>query len=197
MNRTASITRKTDETDINLKLNIDGTGLHEINTGIGFLDHLLTHLAIHGMFDLSLTAVGDLQVDPHHTVEDVALVLGTALDQALDTRDRIVRTASCYVPMDETLAFIALDLSGRPYTVTNAEWQAPYVGNIPTTLFPHFLESFAVRAGCNLHAKIFYGQDDHHKAEALFKALGRALDAAVQIDTRRGGVPSTKGTLTE
>ncbi len=195
--RTSTLTRKTNETDITIDLNLDGSGQHEISTGIGFLDHMLTHLAVHGMFDLTVHASGDLHIDLHHTVEDVALTLGAAFDQALGDRKGIVRMASCYAPMDETLAFIALDLSGRPYTVIHAEWGSAPVGGIPTSLFPHFLESFAVTSRSNLHARILYGRDDHHKAEALFKALARALDAATMMDERRKSVPSTKGTLTK
>jgi imidazoleglycerol-phosphate dehydratase len=195
--RTAEIYRKTNETEIKLSLNLDGNGQAEIDTGIGFLDHMLHHVAVHGLFDLSVQAHGDLHVDVHHTVEDVALVLGQAFDQALDERKGIVRMGSATVPMDESLAFVAIDLSGRPYTVVQAEWHSPSVGNIPTSLFPHFLESFAVNARCNLHARVLYGRDDHHQAEALFKALGRALDVATTEDRRRGtAVASTKGTLT-
>ena len=197
MTRTATFHRKTNETDINLSLNIDGTGQAEIDTGIGFLDHMLHHIAVHGLFDLTVKAAGDLYVDEHHTVEDIALVLGQAFVEALGDKKGIVRTAHAYVPMDETLALVALDLSGRPYSVIEVEWRTPAVGGIVTTLFEHFFESFAVTSRCNLHARILYGRDDHHKAEALFKALGRALDAATQIDPRRGGIPSTKGTLTE
>ena len=197
MNRTASITRKTNETDISIELNLDGSGKHEIATGVGFLDHMLTHIAVHGLFDLTVRASGDLHIDVHHTVEDVALVLGSAFDQALGDRKGIVRMASFYAPMDETLAFVALDLSGRPYSVIDAELGSAPVGQIPTSLFPHFFESFAVTSRCNLHARVLYGRDDHHKAEALFKALARALDAATKIDDRRKNVPSTKGTLTK
>lgn len=194
--RTASISRKTNETDIRVELNLDGSGLHDISTGIGFLDHMLTHLALHGLFDLTVEASGDLHIDVHHTMEDVALVLGAAFDQALGDRKGIIRMASCYAPMDETLAFVALDLSGRPYSVIEAEWGSAPVGQIPTSLFPHFLESFAMTSRCNLHARVLYGRDDHHKAEALFKALARALNTATQLEPRRGSVPSTKGTLT-
>jgi imidazoleglycerol-phosphate dehydratase len=194
--RTAEISRQTNETQIEIKLDLDGTGQHEISTGVGFLDHMLTHLAVHGLFDLTVKATGDLHIDPHHTVEDVALALGLAFDKALDDRKGIVRMGDCFVPMDETLAHVAIDLSGRPYAVIQAEWNTPYVGNIPTTLFPHFFESFAVTSRCNLHARVLYGRDDHHQAEALFKAWARALDAATQMDARRGGtIPSTKGTL--
>jgi imidazoleglycerol-phosphate dehydratase len=194
--RTSSVSRQTNETQIQIKLDLEGTGKHEISTGIGFLDHMLTHLAVHGLFDLSVHAQGDLHIDVHHTLEDVALVLGQAFDQALGDRKGIVRIGNCFAPMDETLAHIVLDLSGRPYSVVQAEWHTPYIGDIPTTLFPHFFESFAVTARCNLHARILYGRDDHHQAEALFKAWARALDSATQIDPRRSEViPSTKGLL--
>ena len=193
--RIAKINRKTSETDIQLVLNLDGSGKYQIDTGIGFLDHMLSHIAVHGLFDLEIKAKGDLHIDPHHTVEDCALVLGQAFDQALEQRHRITRMASAYAPMDETLAFVAIDLSGRPYAVIQAEWHALTVGSIPTSLLTHFLESLATTARCNLHAKILYGHDDHHQAEGLFKALGRALDTATQIDPRRQGIPSTKGTL--
>jgi imidazoleglycerol-phosphate dehydratase len=197
MTRISSLIRKTNETDISVTLNIDGTGKAEIDTGIGFLDHMLHHIAVHGLFDLTVKARGDLHVDEHHTVEDVALVLGQAFAEALGDKKGLVRTAHAYVPMDETLALVVVDLSGRPYSVIDVEWRTPAVGRIATTLFEHFFESFAVTARCNLHARVLYGRDDHHKAEALFKALGRALDAAAQLDPRRGGIPSTKGTLTE
>jgi imidazoleglycerol-phosphate dehydratase len=194
--RTAKIERKTNETDIFVELNIDGSGQADIATGIGFLDHMLHHVAVHGLFDLTLHAAGDLHVDEHHTVEDCALALGMAFEQALGDRKGIARMGSAYVPMDETLCFVAVDFSGRPYTVVQAEWATPAAGGIATTLFGHFLESFAMQARCNLHARVLYGREDHHKAEALFKALGRALDAATQIDARRGGViPSTKGII--
>jgi imidazoleglycerol-phosphate dehydratase len=194
--RTANINRKTNETDISLELNLDGKGDHTIDTGVGFLYHMLSHVAVHGLFDLNLKARGDLQVDVHHTVEDCALVLGQAFDQALGDRAGIVRMGSAYVPMDESLAFVCVDLSGRPYSVVQAEWHAPSVGQMPTSLFDHFLESFAVKSRCNLHARVLYGRDDHHQAEALFKALGRALDEATRLDPRRASrVPSTKGSL--
>jgi imidazoleglycerol-phosphate dehydratase len=196
--RTAEISRQTNETNIEIKVDLDGMGRHEISTGIGFLDHMLTHLAVHGLFNLSVIANGDLEVDTHHTVEDVGLTLGQAFDQALQDRTGIVRMGDCFTPMDETLAHVAVDLSGRPYSVIQAEWHTPYVGNIPTTLFPHFFESFAITARCNLHARVLYGRDDHHQAEALFKAWARAMNEATQIDPRRVNViPSTKGTLTK
>ncbi len=194
--RLAHIHHQTNETDITVQLNLDGQGKAQVSTGIGFLDHMLHHLALHGLFDLELRAVGDLEVDAHHTVEDCALALGKAFDQALGERAGIVRMSSCYVPMDESLAFVCIDLSGRPYAVIQAEWHSPSIGSLPTSLLAHFLESFAVTARCNLHARVEYGRDDHHQAEALFKALGRALDAAVRVDPRRqGSIPSTKGTL--
>lgn len=194
--RIAEISRQTNETQIEIKLDLDGTGKHEISTGIGFLDHMLTHLAVHGLFDLTAQAKGDLHIDVHHTVEDVTLALGQAFDKALGDRKGIVRMGDCFAPMDETLAHVAIDLSGRPYTVFQAEWHTPYIGDIPVTLFQHFFESFAVTSRCNLHARVLYGRDDHHQAEALFKAWARALDVASQFDPRRGGtIPSTKGTL--
>jgi len=196
--RTAEISRQTNETQIEIKLDLDGTGKHEVSTGVGFLDHMLTHLALHGLFDLTVKAQGDLHIDVHHTVEDVALALGQTFDKALGDRKGIVRMGDCFAPMDETLAHVAIDLSGRPYAVIQAEWHTPYVGNMPTTLFPHFFEAFAVTSRCNLHARVLYGRDDHHQAEALFKAWARALYAACQFDERRAGnIPSTKGTLTK
>ena len=196
--RTSTLSRKTSETDITLSLNLDGSGRANIATGVGFLDHMLRHVAVHGLFDLDVKAAGDLEIDPHHTVEDVGIVLGQAFDQALGDRQGLVRMGSAYAPMDEALAFIAVDLSGRPYAVIRAEWHTPSLGLLPTALIPHFLESFAFSAKINLHACVEYGRDDHHQAEALFKALGRALDAATAIDPRRSGtVPSTKGTLRE
>jgi len=194
--RTSTIHRQTRETDITLSLNLDGSGQHDIATGVGFLDHLLTHVAVHGLFDLTVKAAGDLHIDAHHTIEDTALVLGQAFAEALGDKKGIVRMGSAYVPMDEALAFVAVDLSGRPYAVVEAAWHGPAIGQFPTSLVAHFVESFAVTAKANVHARILYGRDDHHQAEALFKALGRALDAATQIDPRRAGsVPSTKGTL--
>ncbi len=194
--RQATIHRQTKETDVQLTLDLDGRGKYQIETGIGFLDHMLSHVAVHGLFDLTVQASGDLHVDAHHTVEDVALVLGQALDQALGNRAGIARIGSAYVPMDEALAFVAVDLSGRPYAVTQVKWSGPDVGGLPVTLFPHFIQSLAVTARANIHARVHYGHDDHHQAEALFKALGRALDAATSPDPRRGkAIPSTKGAL--
>ena len=194
--RTATIHRQTQETDVRVTLNLDGSGQHEVDTGIGFLDHMLAHTALHGVFDLMVRARGDLHVDTHHTVEDVALALGQALDQALGDRASICRIGSATVPMDEALAFVTVDLSGRPYGVTEMAWAGPTVGGLPVTLIPHFFESLAVTARANVHARVLYGRDNHHQAEALFKALGRALEAATRLDPRRGGtIPSTKGRL--
>jgi imidazoleglycerol-phosphate dehydratase len=193
--RTATINRKTGETDVSLSLTIDGRGRADVNTGVGFLDHMLTLFAHHGLFNLTVSAQGDLQVDAHHTVEDVAICLGQALDKALDDRKGIFRTAHSYVPMDETLARVVVDLSGRPYAVIGAEWTTNALGTLDPDLLRHFLETVAVHGRLNLHAQVLYGRNDHHQAEALFKALARALDAATQIDPRREGVPSTKGQL--
>jgi imidazoleglycerol-phosphate dehydratase len=194
--RTAQVRRKTGETEIELSLTLDGSGEHAIDTGLPFFDHMLAQVAVHGLFDINLQAQGDLHIDPHHTIEDVGLALGEAFRQALGERSGLVRMASAYCPMDESLARVVVDFSGRPYAVIHVNWTGPYISNIPVTLFEHFLESFAVQARCNLHAELLYGRDDHHKSEALFKALGRALDAAVQIDLRRAGrVPSSKGVL--
>jgi imidazoleglycerol-phosphate dehydratase len=194
--RTATLERKTSETQVRATLNLDGSGQYDVSTGVGFLDHLLRHVAVHGLFDLTVLAKGDLEIDPHHTVEDVALTLGACLDQALGDRKGIARMGHAYAPMDEALAFVAVDLSGRPYTVVEGEWSAPMIGQLPTTLVLHFLESLATAGRLNLHVRVLYGRDDHHKAEALFKALGRALEMAVRLDPRRAGqVPSTKGVL--
>jgi imidazoleglycerol-phosphate dehydratase len=194
--RTATIHRQTQETDVHIILDLDGTGQYQIETGVGFLDHMCTHIAAHGLFDLTIQATGDLHIDPHHTVEDVALVLGQAFAEALGDKAGLVRMGSATVPMDEALAFVAVDLSGRPYCVAEIAWTGPTVGNVPVTLIPHFFEAFAATAKANLHARAIYGRDDHHKAEALFKALGRALDAATRTDPRRGkAIPSTKGIL--
>jgi imidazoleglycerol-phosphate dehydratase len=194
--RSCTLHRQTNETDIQLSLNLDGTGLHDVATGIGFLDHMLAHVAVHGLFDLTVKATGDLHVDGHHTIEDTALLLGQALAEAVGDKRGIVRMGSAYVPMDEALAFVAVDLSGRPYSVVQAAWHGPSIGEFPTSLVAHFFESLAATARANVHARVEYGRDNHHQAEALFKALGRALDAATTIDPRRAGLlPSTKGAL--
>ncbi len=194
--RTATIDRATGETEITLSLNLDGSGQAAVNTGIGFLDHMLTLWAKHGLFDLHVTARGDLHVDEHHTAEDTCICLGRALDAALGERRGIVRTAHSFVPMDEALALVAVDLGGRPYCVVQAEFVTPRVGQLGTDLIAHLLETIAIHGRLNLHARVFYGHNDHHKVEALFKALGRALDAATRYDPRlAGAVPSTKGVL--
>lgn len=194
--RTGTIHRKTGETEVEVTFVVDGTGKADIDTGIGFLDHMLTLLAGHGLFDLTVHARGDLHIDAHHTAEDVFICLGKALDQALGERRGLVRTAHAYVPMDEALALVAVDLGGRPYCVFECEFVTPAVGTLGADLIFHLFESLAIHARMNLHARVFYGRNDHHKVEALFKALARALDAATLIDPRRQGVPSTKGTLT-
>ena len=195
MGRTATIHRQTGETDITITLNLDGTGQHQISTGVGFLDHMLTAVAVHGLLDLQVQAQGDLHVDSHHTIEDVGIVLGQALNEAVGDRKGIHRVGHAYVPMDEALGFVALDFSGRPYTIFQASWTTPTIGQFPTDLVQHFFESVAVHGRLTLHAKVD-GRNDHHKAEALFKALARALRTAVELDFRRTGIASTKGTLT-
>ena len=195
-NRTATIERKTSETQVRVALNLDGTGIADITTGVPMLDHLLSHVAVHGLIDLEIRATGDLNIDAHHTIEDVAIVLGDALDRALGDKRGIVRMGHAYVPMDESLAFVAIDLSGRAYAVIDAEFSAPMIGAMPASLVAHFFETLAMHAKINLHARVLYGRDDHHQAEALFKAWARALDASTQFDARRGGsIPSTKGSL--
>lgn len=195
--RQADITRKTKETEIELSLSLDGAGAADIKTGIGFFDHMLGHIAHHGNFDLRAQAQGDLHIDAHHTIEDIAICLGRAIDQALESRSGIQRMGAAYVPMDEALARVVIDLSGRPYAVINADFNTPIMGEMPTDLVVHALETIAAHAKMNLHAAVLYGRNDHHKAEALFKAFGRALAQAVAVDARRQGIPSTKGTLTE
>lgn len=194
--RSATVERSTRETSVQLTLEVDGQGRAHVNTGIGFLDHMLTLVAGHGLFDLTVQAQGDLHIDDHHTAEDTFICLGKALDQALGDRQGIVRTAHSYVPMDESLALVAVDLSGRPYCVFDADFVTPKLGDLGTDMLFHLFESLAMHARMNLHAKVLYGRNDHHKAEALFKGLARALDAATVVDARRQGVPSTKGTLT-
>jgi imidazoleglycerol-phosphate dehydratase len=177
-------------------LNLDGSGQVRVSTGIGMLDHLLEQLGRHGLFDLDVSVDGDLHVDEHHTVEDVGLSLGRAFNEALGDRRGIVRMGHAMVPLDEALAVVAVDLSGRPYAVIDVPFAADRVGELPSSLIRHVLESFAVEARMNLHARLLTGEDDHHRAESTFKALARALKDATRIDPRLGGeVPSTKGTL--
>lgn len=193
--RMATVERKTKETYVSVTLNLDGVGNADITTGVPMLDHLLSHIAVHGLIDLQIRATGDLQIDAHHTVEDVAIVLGDALDRALGDKRGIARIGQAYVPMDESLALVVVDLSGRAYAVIDAPFSALMIGALPASLVAHFLETLVAHARMNLHARVFYGRDDHHKAEALFKALGRALAMAVSIDSRRAGVASTKGVI--
>ena len=194
--RSATIERRTGETDVRLSLTVDGGGQADVQTGVGFLDHMLTLFAKHGLFDIRVQAQGDLHIDEHHTAEDVCICLGQALDRALGERRGLVRTAHSFVPMDEALGFVAIDLGGRPYCVVEAEWATPRVGQLGTDLIAHLFESLAAHGRLNLHARVLYGRNDHHKIEALFKALGRALDAATRIDERlQDSIPSTKGTL--
>jgi histidinol-phosphate aminotransferase len=193
--RTAHVHRHTRETDVSVTLTLDGSGRYETDTGLGFLDHILAQLAAHGLFDLTVQARGDLQVDEHHTVEDVAIALGQALDAALGERLGLVRMGHAYAPLDEALALVVVDLSGRPYAVVDVEFATPRLGAVGSDLIRHFLETLAFQARMSLHARVLYGRNDHHKAEALFKALARALDAASRVDPRRQDVPSTKGVL--
>lgn len=195
MTRTASVNRSTRETTVSVELDLDGAGNAGVETGVGFFDHLLTALATHGLFDLTVKTSGDLVIDDHHTVEDTALVLGTAFADALGDRAGIRRFGDARAPMDEAVAEAVIDFSGRPYAVIDLELSTPYLGNLTTQNIPHALEAFARTAGLTLHLRS-KGQNDHHVAEAAFKALARALREAVEIDPRRGGqVPSSKGTL--
>jgi histidinol-phosphate aminotransferase len=193
--RHGSCQRETRETAVSVSLHLDGTGAHQVETGLGFLDHMLAQIASHGLFDLTVRASGDLHVDDHHTVEDVAICLGQALSKALGDRAGIVRMGHAYAPMDEALARVAIDLSGRPYAVMDFKFSGPRIGTVDSDLIIHFIETLAFHARMTLHAHLLSGRNDHHKAEALFKALGRALDAASRLDPRRQGVPSTKGVL--
>ena len=192
-NRLSVIKRETGETNISLELNIDGSAECEVNTGIRMFDHLLAQLARHGIFDIKISATGD---DQHHLVEDVAICLGKAFGEALGEKRGIIRMANALVPMDDALAMVVVDISGRGYSVLELPFSDNDMFGFPTDLIRHFLESFAIEGRLNLHAKILYGINDHHKAEALFKALGRALDAATRIDERISGeLPSTKDLL--
>ncbi len=196
MTRIASVSRRTAETAIDITLNLDGSGKFLTETGLGFFDHMLSHIAKHGVFDLEVRATGDLHIDQHHTVEDCGIALGEALAQALGDKSGLVRAGSASMPLDEALAFAAVDLSGRPYAALELRLLGAEVGGMPPDLFNHFLESFAFAAKMNLHVRTLAGINDHHKVEACFKAMARALDAATRIDPRRGGdIPSTKGTI--
>jgi imidazoleglycerol-phosphate dehydratase len=195
MSRKAEIARSTKETEIRLSLDLDGYGRSQVETGIGFLDHMLTALATHGRFDLEVATKGDLHVDAHHTVEDVGIVLGQALKQALGDKQGIVRFGHAYVPLDEALSRCVIDLSGRPFLHFDVTFKAPMVGTMPTELFEDFFWALADHARLNLHLDALRGRNAHHIAETLFKATARALSMAVAIDPRVTGVPSTKGSL--
>lgn len=193
--RNADIKRKTNETDIELTLNLDGSGQSQNATGVGFFDHMLDHVARHGLLDLSVKAQGDLHVDAHHTVEDVGICLGQALEQALGDKKGIVRFGSARVPMEDALAEVSVDLCGRAYCVYQAKYGTDKIGDFDVELVEEFLRSFSNNARMNLHVKLEYGTNSHHIAEAIFKALGRSLAEAVRHDDRVGDVPSTKGVL--
>lgn len=194
--RRATISRDTRETKVSVELNVDGTGKYEVNTGITMLDHLLSQLARHGTFDLKVSATAEMDPDGHHVTEDVAIALGKAFREALGDRKGIVRMGHALVPLDEALAMVVVDIGGRSYAVVEADFQNEKIGDLEPDLARHFLETLALEAQMNLHAKLLSGINDHHKIEALFKALARALDAATAIDERiKGEVPSTKGII--
>jgi imidazoleglycerol-phosphate dehydratase len=194
--RIATVRRKTRETRVDLTLRLDGRGQAKIHTNIGFLDHMLNAFARHARFDMAVHATGDLHIDEHHTVEDIGIVLGQGLGKALGDRAGIIRMGHAIVPMDEALALVAVDIGGRGYFVFDGAFDTSHVGQLGTSLIPHFLESFAMEARLNLHVQLLAGRDDHHRAEAIFKALARALHQATRIDpTLQGDIPSTKGTI--
>ena len=195
MMRRATVSRETAETKIAADLTIDGTGKSEIATGIGFFDHMLILLTKHGFFDLQLTTQGDLHVDGHHTVEDTGIALGQVLTKALGDRSGIKRYGTAFVPMDEVLAMVSLDISGRPYLVFDASIPAQKIGDFDSELTEEFLRALSVHAGLTLHVRVLSGKNSHHIVEAIFKALGRALDEATSKDERIVGVMSTKGML--
>jgi len=197
MSRTSVVERQTKETNIFLKINIDGKGTYNITTGIPFLDHMLELFAKHGLFDLEITASGDTDIDDHHTVEDLGMCLGEAVNNALGDKKGIHRYGSFLLPMDEALAEVAIDLSGRPFVVFNVGWQQEKIKTFDTSLVEEFWRGFGMRALANLHINVKSGKDAHHICEAIFKAVSRALDTASSIDPRRSDIPSTKGTLTE
>ena len=194
--RTATIARKTNETEIAVSINLDGTGTHAMKTGVGFFDHMLDQLSRHSLIDMDVTCKGDLQIDFHHTVEDVGIALGQAIKDALGDKKGIRRYASCDLPMDGTLTRAALDVSGRAFLVFKAEFSQNKIGDIDTELFREFFQALAINAGITLHIENFYFDNNHHLAESMFKAVARALRDAVEIDARAADrVPSTKGTL--
>ena len=194
--RSAEVTRNTNETRISVKISLDGTGRYDVATGVGFFDHMLEQLARHSLIDITVQAHGDLHIDQHHTVEDVGIALGQAMTQALGDRKGISRYASIDLPMDETLTFAAVDVSGRPYMVWNVEFSRPKVGDFDTELVREFFQALAQNAGITLHVKNLYGDNNHHIAETCFKAVARVLRQALSIDPRTADdIPSTKGTL--
>ena len=194
--RTALITRKTHETDISVKVNLDGTGVYQVSTGIGFLDHMLEQLSRHSLIDLDATVKGDLHVDQHHTTEDSAIAIGEAVSRALGDRRGISRYGTAFAPMDEALTRVALDISGRPFLVWKAQFSQPRLGEMDTELFQHWFHAFSGSAGITLHIENLYGENNHHIIESCFKGVARALRQAVEIDPRKAdSVPSTKGTL--
>ncbi|SCA56266.1 Imidazoleglycerol-phosphate dehydratase [Candidatus Terasakiella magnetica] len=194
--RTASVARKTSETDISVEINLDGTGEYDIKTGIGFLDHMLEQLSRHGLMDIKVRCSGDLHIDCHHTVEDVALAMGEAFSQALGDKKGINRYAHAYIPMDETLVRVALDCSNRPYLVWKVAFSQAQLGDMDTEMFQHWFQSFGLKAGLSLHVECLDGENNHHIAEACYKGLARSLRQAVEIDPRKSdAIPSTKGAL--
>jgi imidazoleglycerol-phosphate dehydratase len=194
--RTGTVHRSTNETSIDVIVNLDGTGTYSVNTGIGFLDHMLEQLSRHSLIDLDVKAVGDLHIDQHHTTEDTGLAIGEAIAKALGDKRGIVRYGSAYAPMDETLTRVALDISGRPYFVWNAAFTTQRLGEWDTELIEHWFHSFSQTAGLTLHVECLYGQNNHHIVESCYKALARALRQAVEIDPRKAdSIPSTKGVL--
>lgn len=197
MDRMAKIARKTEETDITLELNLDGKGEADVNTGIGYFDHMLKSFAKHGFFDLKLSVVGDLYVDAHHTVEDTGIVLGQAIKKALGNKEGIKRYGSFLLPMDETLVMCAIDLSGRPYLNYQADLTAERIGYMDSELVKEFFYAISYSAGMNLHIKHMDGTNNHHIVEAMFKAFAKALDVATSYDERIQGVLSTKGTISD
>lgn len=195
MQRTAEEHRVTRETDISLKLNLDGSGACEVRTGVGFFDHMMAGFARHGFFDLELRVKGDLEVDDHHTIEDTGIVLGTALKKALGDKAGIRRYGSCILPMDETLVLTAVDLGGRPYFVFDGEFPTEKIGDMASEMVREFFQAVSCSAGMNLHMRVLNAGNSHHIAEALFKSFARALDEAVSPEPRIAGVLSTKGVL--
>ncbi|MFQ5569087.1 MAG: imidazoleglycerol-phosphate dehydratase HisB [Rhodothermales bacterium] len=193
--RTATLRRTTKETDVSVQLNLDGSGQYSNQTGVGFLDHMLDLFAKHGHFDLSITCSGDLHIDDHHTVEDISITLGQAVAEALGDKAHIARFGHAYVPMDEALARAVVDLSGRFYLHFDAAFERPTVGDLSTEMVRHFWYAFAEHARCTLHIGVLYGENTHHKIEALFKAVARALRVAVTRDPAQSRMPSTKGSL--